>query len=90
MRADTSPSEGGVSRTNLTVDAMNQPMNYTLRPKGISPSGGLAVFARTAREAVEQMDRMLRVGAGEVQVSDASGMVVEESELRRLAGETTD
>lgn len=61
-------------------------MRFTIRPGGSSSSGGFAVTAVDAREALDRVRQMINNGLAEVQIFDADGKAYDLIELERLTG----
>jgi hypothetical protein len=62
-------------------------LNFTIRPKGSSSSGGFAITAVDAREALERVRELVERGLTEVQIFDAAGKPYDLVELERVTSE---
>jgi hypothetical protein len=63
-------------------------MKFTIRPKGSSSSGGFAIAATDAREALEHARVLVEHGLTEVQIFDSLGNPYDLVELERVTSES--
>jgi hypothetical protein len=60
-------------------------MKFTIRPGASTSSGGVAVVASEAREALDLVREMMDRGLTDIEVFDDEGRLVELAELERAS-----